>query len=64
MKPGDTVRLKGTDRTYTVLTIDTHYEGTPYEGTPYEAQWATLRPPAPATYTAHWPIAQLEPADA
>jgi hypothetical protein len=58
MTPGDTVRIKGTDRTYTVLAIATHYEGTPYE-----AQWATLRPPAPATHTAHWPIAQLEPAD-
>jgi hypothetical protein len=55
INPGDTVQLKGTDRTYTVIEISTHNEGTPYE-----CQWSRLQPPPPATHTAHWPIEQLE----
>ena len=55
MNPGDTVKLKGVDRLYTLLEVNTHNEGTQYE-----CKWAVLRPPAPATHTAHWPIGQIE----
>lgn len=57
LKPGDTVKLKSVGRLYELLSIDTHNEGTDHE-----CQWARLKPPAPATHTAHWPIEQLEPA--
>ena len=56
--PGATVRLKGTDRIYTLLEVVTHYEGTDWK-----IDWAVLQPPAPATHTAHWPMSQLEPVE-
>lgn len=57
MKPGDTVKLKGVGRPYTLLEVNTHNKDTDYE-----CQWAVLQPPSPATHKAHWPIGQLEPA--
>lgn len=55
MKPGDTARLKGVGKLYTLIAIDVHNKDTDYE-----CQWARLTPPPPATHIAHWPIEQLE----
>ena len=55
MPPNTALRLRNTDRIYTLMSTETHYEGTPHE-----IEWAILRPPPPATHTAHWPMNQLE----
>lgn len=54
-QPGSIVRLKGTDRICTLLEVVKHYEETAWE-----IDWGVLKPPPPATHTAHWPMSQLE----